>query len=155
MIVMGVRSSWLASSRNRRWQLESIAEGEGLLDPQRVTQAVVQLAHNAVQHTEPGDRIALGSSADAEWIRFWISDGGRGVRAEDAEAIFQRFSRGISAVARGHRTGAGLGLAIVTAIAAAHGGHIDLESVPGRGATFTLCIPRSSQAVPTEEGDPR
>jgi two-component system, OmpR family, sensor kinase len=139
---------------DRRWQLESIAEGEGLLDPQRVTQAVVQLAHNAVQHTGPGDRIALGSSADAAWIRFWISDSGPGVRPEDAEAIFQRFSRGSTGGARGHRTGAGLGLTIVTAIAEAHGGHVDLESVPGRGATFTLYIPRPTQGV-NEEGDRR
>jgi signal transduction histidine kinase len=143
---------------DRRWQLESIAEGEGRLDPQRVTQAVVQLAHNAVQHTKPGDRISLGSATDAEGIRFWITDSGPGVLPEDAETIFRRFNRGSTGGARSHRGGAGLGLAIVTAIASAHGGHVELESVPGRGATFTLWIPQKTNPEPThpvheEEGD--
>ncbi len=126
----------------RRWKLQAIAEGEARLDPQRVTQAVLQLAHNAVQHTGPGDEIRLGSAVRGDEVVFWIADTGPGVRPEDGEAIFKRFSRGSTGGARANRTGAGLGLTIVTAIAEAHGGYVELESVPGKGATFILHIPQ-------------
>jgi two-component system, OmpR family, sensor kinase len=124
----------------RRWLLEGIGEGSVVVDPQRVTQAVVQLAHNAVQHTRDGDDILLGSALLDGRVSFWITDTGPGVAAEDAEVIFERFSRG-SGGARGHRTGAGLGLAIVTAIAEAHGGTVRLVSTPGSGATFGIELP--------------
>ncbi|WP_308280063.1 sensor histidine kinase [Pseudonocardia oceani] len=127
---------------DRRWELESIAEGEGLVDAQRVTQGVIQLAHNAVVHTRPGDVIRFGSAVTASEVSFWIDDTGPGVRPEDAEAIFQRFSRGSTGGARANHTGAGLGLTIVTAIAQAHGGHVELRTVHGHGARFSLHLPQ-------------
>lgn len=124
----------------REWRLESIGEGTAFLDPQRVTQAVVQLAQNAVQHTRPGDRILLGSTVADDTVSFWLTDTGPGVAQEDARKIFDRFSRGSSGPR--HRTGAGLGLAIVSAIAQAHGGTVKLVSTPGQGATFGIELPR-------------
>ncbi|WP_308282903.1 sensor histidine kinase [Pseudonocardia nigra] len=135
----------------RRWQLAAIAEGEAVIDAQRVTQAVVQLAQNAVQHTNPGAEIRFGSSIDDGGLSFWISDTGPGVRHEDGPAIFQRFSRGSTGGARAHRTGAGLGLSIVTAIAEAHDGWVELLSVPGEGATFTLRFRNATPAPPLQE----
>jgi len=127
----------------RRWLLEAIAEGAGRLDAQRVTQAVVQLAHNAVQHTARGDAIRFGSAVCGHEVVFWIADSGPGVRPEDADTIFDRFSRGSTGGADGSSTGAGLGLTIVNAIAQAHGGHIELESVPGAGARFAVHLPQA------------
>jgi two-component system OmpR family sensor kinase len=127
---------------DRRWELESIAEGDGRLDPQRVTQAVIQLAHNAVGHTRSGDTIRFGSSSIPTEVVFWVADTGDGVRPEDGEAIFQRFSRGSSGGARANHTGAGLGLTIVTAIAEGHDGHVELRSVLGEGARFSLHFPQ-------------
>jgi two-component system OmpR family sensor kinase len=124
----------------REWRLESIGEGVAYLDQQRVTQAVVQLAQNAVQHTRPGDRILLGSSVLSGTVSFWITDTGPGVAEQDAKKIFDRFSRGSSGPR--HRTGAGLGLAIVSAIAQAHGGSAKLVSTPGQGATFGIELPQ-------------
>ena len=138
----------------RRWQLGAIAEGDAWLDPQRITQAVVQLAYNAVQHTAVDDAILLGSAIDGDDVTFWISDTGHGIHAEDAETIFQRFSRG-AAEGRGQGTGAGLGLAIVSAIAEAHGGHVELVSVPGHGATFLLRLLGSGRPhAPIPAGGP-
>ncbi|MDQ3761205.1 MAG: HAMP domain-containing histidine kinase [Actinomycetota bacterium] len=125
----------------RRWQLEAIGEGTVRVDPQRITQAMVQLAHNAVQHTKPGDAITIGSALQLGTLTFWITDSGPGVPPEDSQAIFERFSRGSTGGARTHRVGAGLGLAIVRAIADAHGGAVRLRSVPGQGATFVIDIP--------------
>lgn len=119
-----------------------IAEGSAALDPQRVTQAVLQLTANAVQVTEPGDRIDIGSRFDGEGaerrLRLWVRDSGPGVAAADAERIFERFTRGDST---GVRRGSGLGLAIVRAIADGHGGSAWVDSVLGEGATFGLDIP--------------
>lgn len=124
---------------DRRWRLEAIGEGEVRIDPQRVTQAVLQLADNAVRHTRPGDEISLGSASIDGTASFWISDTGPGVPPEEAATIFERFHRG-SGTAAG-AGGAGLGLAIVTAIAEAHGGSVQLLSAPGEGATFGIELP--------------
>ncbi|MCX6466431.1 MAG: HAMP domain-containing sensor histidine kinase [Pseudonocardiales bacterium] len=130
---------------DRRWVLEACADGEVLLDAQRITQAVLQLAQNAVQHTRPGATIALGSARrpgpGGGTVAVWVADTGPGVPPEDAATIFERFSRGASGGAGGHRTGAGLGLAIVRAIAEAHGGRVVLDPGPGVGARFTVEVP--------------
>jgi two-component system, OmpR family, sensor kinase len=124
---------------DREWVLETAADVDAQLDPQRITQAVVALADNACRHTGPGDRIGLGSQLVGGRLRFWVSDAGPGVAAADRDRIFERFSRGSAAPRRSD--GAGLGLSIVQAIAVAHGGRVLLDSVPGRGATFTVEIP--------------
>ncbi|MGH3863152.1 sensor histidine kinase [Actinokineospora sp.] len=126
---------------DRRWRLEAIGEGRVVLDPQRVTQAVVQLAQNAVQHTADGDEIRLGSALYNGAVSFWITDQGPGVSSAETERIFERFARSSTRGGTGQRTGAGLGLAIVKAIAEAHGGTTRLMSKPGKGATFGIELP--------------
>ncbi|WP_031093316.1 sensor histidine kinase, partial [Streptomyces sp. NRRL S-15] len=125
------------------------AEGWAVLDPQRVTQAMVQLAQNAVQHTAPGAVVRIGSRlTDSGEVELYVADSGSGVRPQDAEVIFQRFRRG--AARRGSRgSGAGLGLSIVKAIAEGHRGRVELRATPGGGATFVLLLPCS----PVEEPD--
>ncbi|WP_017570330.1 sensor histidine kinase [Nocardiopsis halotolerans] len=130
---------------DRDWRLESMAEGGARLDPQRVTQAVVQLAANAVRHTERGSTLRVGSAFSGGDVLFWVTDQGPGIPPEEHGRIFERFSRGGGA-ARGDR-GAGLGLAIVRAIAEAHHGRVDLRSAPGAGSTFTLVIPTGRRYV--------
>lgn len=115
-----------------------IAEGIATLDPARVTQAVLQLAQNAVTHA--GGRFAIGSylEGDTGDVRFTVADQGPGIPDDQRERIFERFSR----VEHGRgRSGSGLGLAIVEAIAIAHGGRVELSSAPGFGATFSLVLP--------------
>lgn len=129
----------------REFSLDTVAEGVWLLDPQRITQAVVALCDNAVHYTAPGDRIAVGSQCDGAELRFRVSDTGPGISEADRARIFDRFSRGSGAERRSE--GAGLGLSIVSAIAAGHDGRVDVDSTPGRGATFTI-------AIPAREGEP-
>jgi signal transduction histidine kinase len=130
----------------REWTLETAGRGIIVADRQRLTQAVMNLADNAVRHTEEGDEITLGSSVNAHEARLWVRDSGPGVDPSEREAIFERLSRGRTA----HRTyeGTGLGLAIVRAIAEAHGGRAELASDPGAGALFTVIVPVDPQ--PTE-----
>jgi signal transduction histidine kinase len=134
----------------RDWQLEANGIGRLQADRQRLTQAVMQLAQNAVQHTQEGDRIALGSALQDGHARLWVSDSGQGVSNADRERIFDRFARGSGAR---RSQGAGLGLAIVRAIAEAHGGHVELaRRTPGAGATFTITIPTRPPTRAQEAG---
>jgi signal transduction histidine kinase len=128
---------------DRQWQLESRGEAIVVGDRQRLTQAVMGLAQNAVQHTSAGDPIWLGSDAEHGEARLWVRDSGPGVAAEDQERIFDRFAR--ASASRRRSEGAGLGLAIVRAIAEAHGGRVALSSRPGDGAMFTVVIPLEGQ----------
>jgi two-component system, OmpR family, sensor kinase len=134
---------------DRDWRLEAVAEETVRLDPQRVTQAVVQLAANAVRHTSPGSTLRIGSRVSGSEVRLWVCDQGPGIPVEEQGRIFERFSRG-GRTARGDR-GAGLGLAIVRAISEAHHGRVDLRSAPGAGSVFTLVLP----LVPADSGTGR
>ncbi|SDN44956.1 Signal transduction histidine kinase [Geodermatophilus siccatus] len=124
---------------DRNWVLETAADVDAELDTQRVTQALVALADNAVRYTVPGDRISLGSQLSGGELRFWVSDTGPGVPEEEQARVFERFARGASGARRSD--GAGLGLSVVRAIAVAHGGRAVLDSVPGRGTTVSLVLP--------------
>ena len=127
---------------DRDWRLDSVGEKTWRLDPQRITQAMVQLAANAVRHTGPGDMIRVGSTVHDGEALFWVADRGPGIPPEEHGRVFERFSRGGGA-ARCDR-GAGLGLAIVRAISEGHRGRVDLRSAPGAGSTFILVIPSST-----------
>ena len=132
----------------RAWQLDACAEGVIQADPQRVTQAMLNLARNAVEHTVPGAEIGLGSAWAEGGVRLWVRDTGTGIDPAEHERVFDRFARGRS----GRRSdGAGLGLSIVRTIATAHGGQVELESTPGQGATFTIVLPGTPPSeAPTE-----
>ena len=141
---------------DRRWQLMEVAEGEAAIDAQRVTQAVLQLAANAVQVTDAGDRIRIGSRFDGAGadrrLSIWVADEGPGVSEEAAKRIFDRFVHGGHVTARSDtagsspRHGSGLGLAIVRAITDGHGGSAWVESTLGEGATFGIDLPAPAAA---------
>lgn len=130
---------------SRDWRLEAKGLYPATLDRQRFSQAVMNLVQNALRHTQSGDTIALGSTVDGDHLRFWVRDTGEGIAPADQRRIFERFAR-----ATGNRSleGAGLGLAIVSAIAQAHGGRIELSSALGKGSTFTLIFPLEPVAHP-------
>lgn len=131
----------------RTWRLDEVADVAAHVDERRLGQALIQLAQNAVKHTVPGDEIGIGSRVDPQgWVQLWVRDTGHGVREEDKQVIFERFGRG--EVLAGD-DGAGLGLSIVSAIAAAHGGTVTVEDVVPRGARFVLTVPvrRATPAV--------
>lgn len=122
----------------RDWHVRLPAPTTVPADGQRLTQAVLQLALNACQHTGDGDRIELGAAVVDGTARLWVADAGPGVAPEDAGRIFERFTRGSS---RRGGDGAGLGLSIVQAIAVAHGGRLLLVPPPPPGARFELHLP--------------
>jgi two-component system OmpR family sensor kinase len=124
---------------DRDWRLGACAEGTAHLDPQRMTQAVLNLARNAVEHAPADALITLGSEAADTTVRFYVDDSGPTIDAKDAERIFERFSRG----GRRVRTadGAGLGLAIVRAVAEGHGGVARWRPGDDGGNRFEVVLP--------------
>ena len=122
----------------RDWRIDAAAEVVVRMDAQRVTQALLQLADNAVKHTGEGDTIAIGSSYDAGSVRLWVRDSGPGVAPADRELIFERFGR---AAAAENDEGFGLGLSIVRAIAVAHGGTVEVTDAAPRGSQFVITLP--------------
>lgn len=125
----------------RRWLLEGTAQVTARVDQQRLTQAWLQLAANAVRYSDPGSTVALGSAATGFELRLWVRDEGTGIAPQDLERIRQRFVR--TAQARARSSGSGLGLPIVENIVAAHGGRLDIASEPGTGSVFTMVLPWS------------
>jgi signal transduction histidine kinase len=130
----------------RRWNMEARGETRLRADRQRLTQAIMGLAHNAVQHTSDGDPVWIGSAVDGEEASLWVRDSGPGIAAADQARVFERFAR--AGASRRRSEGAGLGLAIVRAIAEAHGGRVELVSRPGAGATFTVIVPLRGPEAP-------
>ncbi|MFB9314015.1 sensor histidine kinase [Nocardioides plantarum] len=124
----------------RDWSVDGVADVSVPADQQRITQALLQLAHNAVKHTRPGDAVAIGSTREADAVLWWVRDTGPGVPPDDRARIFERFGRGSAAEER-HADGFGLGLSIVTAIARAHGGDAWLDTDYTAGARFVLSVP--------------
>lgn len=127
-----------AAIDNHKWILEATASGDASLDAQRVTQAWLQLAANAVKFSPAGSKIAIGSSLEHGWVHMWVRDEGPGISASDLALIRERFYRVDPAA-----EGAGLGLTIVGAIAHAHGGMLEIASDVGVGSIFTISIPHS------------
>lgn len=132
---------------SRVWEVRSDAIVVADLDRQRITQAWMNLVRNAVQHTTEGQRIVVSSAVVGDRLELAVADDGEGVAIEDRDRIFDRFGRGAS-VRRTRSDGAGLGLAIAAAIAAAHDGKVELRDTTGGGATFALCLPTDSPSVP-------
>jgi two-component system, OmpR family, sensor kinase len=133
-----------SATADRRWQIDSASPRSIVADRQRITQAVMNLAQNAVAHTGIGDEIGIGAAVDGSQAVIWVRDTGVGIPASEQRRIFSRFSRGVHS--RGRYEGTGIGLAIVRAIAEAHGGRVRVTSRPGEGARFEILLPIEQEA---------
>jgi signal transduction histidine kinase len=125
---------------DRCWRLDLVDPAMVDGDPDRLGLALDALVENAVKHTRPGDEIRLGARRSGDQVAITVADGGAGMPADRLAAIFERFTRLDTARTR-DRGGAGLGLAIVQAIARAHGGTVRVRSALGAGSTFELALP--------------
>jgi signal transduction histidine kinase len=124
----------------RAWRLDVDLAGRLLADPEALRDALDALLENAVKYTDPGDSIELAARANgAGGVVIEVADSGSGVPPEALPHIFDRWARADGARTR-ERGGAGLGLAIVAAVARAHGGHCSVKPLP-RGTTFRLHLP--------------
>lgn len=111
------------------------------IDSDRLAQALENVTSNAVKYTPSGGTatVTAGMDAGQVWIR--VSDNGPSITSEEQERIFTPFYRG--SAGKRFPQGMGLGLSIARDLVAAHNGRIELESAPGTGSVFTICIPRN------------
>ena len=131
------------SQTPRRWSLGSLTETPVQADRDRLTLALDALIENAVDHTEPDGRIELSARRSGEQVVLVVRDWGSGIPAADIGHIFDRFTR----VGKGRSRdtgGFGLGLAVVKAIAEAHGGSVEVRSMVGQGSVFELSLPAAT-----------
>jgi two-component system OmpR family sensor kinase len=115
-------------------------------DEARLRQVVGNLLSNALVHTPQTTpvtvRICEDTSAGGDRVVVRVADEGPGMAPEDAARVFERFYRADASRSR-TAGGTGLGLSIVRALVTAHGGDVSLDTAPGRGAAFTVRLPRS------------
>lgn len=110
-------------------------------DPDKLTQAFINLVSNALKYTPAGGQVALALEAGEGGLWAVVSDTGSGIPAEDLPFIFERFFR--SDPSRNKNTGGtGIGLAIVQSIVRAHNGQVHVTSAPGKGSEFRVFLPR-------------
>ena len=135
----------------RRWRLGPVAETTVLGDRDRLAVALDALLENAVAHTMPHDRIEVSARLEDAGVVLAVADSGSGIQDSDLRRIFQRFAR--AEPSRSRPTGGlGLGLAIVQAIAEAHGGSVSVESTFGHGSEFEVYLPLAPAATAVVPG---
>jgi two-component system, OmpR family, sensor kinase len=133
----------------RDFQLGGVPDGVLHADPDRLAQALRNLLANAVAHTAAGSglvRLRAEPTGPGE-IAFFVEDDGPGIPPAERERVFGRFHR-IDAARDRASGGAGLGLAIVRAIAQAHGGSVTAQASAAGGASIRLVLPRFAAAPP-------
>jgi signal transduction histidine kinase len=108
-------------------------------DYARMKQALLNLLINAIDASREGDAITITTEASGAVLSISVQDTGRGIAPEDVEKIFKPFYTTKT-------RGSGLGLAIVDRIVKEHGGRIEVDSAPERGATFTMELPAHDYA---------
>ena len=123
--------------------LDGDAEVVAEIDRARIAQLLENLLENAIKYSPAGGEIGITVTREGDQARIVVRDGGIGIPAADLPHVFERFHRGTNVDDR-RFAGMGLGLYICRGIALQHGGSISVESVVGRGSTFTVALPLRS-----------
>lgn len=121
----------------------SLRSLEGMWDRSRLERVLGNLLDNAVKYSPAGGTVVVSisseSTIDQVWALLSVSDQGLGIPADQVSHVFERFQRGRNVT--GRITGAGIGLSGVKQIVEQHGGAITVESMEGKGSTFTIRLP--------------
>ena len=116
------------------------SEGDGVFDSKWTAEAVCNLLDNAVKYTPAGGTVTVQTHCYELFCRIDVSDTGPGIPEEEQAKVFQRFYR---SPANHQAQGVGIGLYLARQIAEGQGGYIKVFSKPGKGAKFSLYLPRS------------
>lgn len=152
MVELVADAVWKARTvaEDHEWQLELHLDTPPLLlgDEKALRRAVDSLLANARQHTPPGTRVTVSLTTDGDDCAVRVRDDGPGIPGALLPTVFDRFTRADAGRTRAHGSpaGSGLGLAVATAIAGAHGGALTVQSEPGR-TEFTLGLPLVQDAL--------
>ena len=117
----------------------TLAPADILADSSRMHQVITNLLTNALKFTPSGGRVTVETGPVGPDALLHVADNGVGIPADELPRIFDRFWRGRQA---SHVSGSGIGLAVATELARAHGGRLSAASEPGNGTQLTLTLPR-------------
>ena len=123
-------------------------------DASAIAQCLLNLFDNAVKYSKERKEIRVSAAAREGFVTISVADRGIGIAARDQKRIFEKFVRLEDGLVHDVK-GTGLGLSLVQQIIRAHGGRIEVHSVPQEGSTFTLWIPRASAAEAEPEPQAR
>jgi two-component system, OmpR family, sensor kinase len=139
-LAIDVTSDVRAAAPGHRWQLDLPDEPVAVRgDEHRLHQVLANLLSNAARHTPAGTAVTVAVSSGSGLETVTVTDDGPGIPPELQPTIFERFVRGDASRSRAAGS-SGLGLAIVQAVTAAHGGHVDVTSRAGE-TRFTITLP--------------
>ena len=152
LVGLGAEAVHTASTVGPQWPVEFTASHpvEVMGDPTRLRQVIDNLLANVRAHTPEGTSATVHVDQDGTMAEIVVSDSGPGMPSEEAARVFERFYRVDASRARNHG-GSGLGLSIVAAIVAAHGGTVSAKSAPGEGMTVTVRLPVIPEAIEMAE----
>jgi two-component system OmpR family sensor kinase len=146
-LAIDVSSDARVAAPDHSWRLELPDEPVTVLgDEQRLHQVLANLLSNAARHTPAGTAITVAVTGGPQSVVVAVTDNGPGIPPELQPDIFERFVRGDTSRSRAAGS-SGLGLAIVHAVTAAHGGHASVTSQPGE-TRFTITLPRAGSPAP-------
>ncbi|HEY6623406.1 MAG TPA: HAMP domain-containing sensor histidine kinase [Acidimicrobiales bacterium] len=139
-------------------QITLTVSGQAIIqaDEQRIEQLIHNLLQNALVHTPAGTPVDVRVERSGSLTALRVRDEGPGMDEEQASRVFDRFYRG---TASGRDNGSGLGLFIVATVAKSLGGHVSVDTAPGKGATFTVVLPGRAaglgEGLQADQGDGR
>jgi signal transduction histidine kinase len=138
---MGRRASARAAELGISITVDAAHQQLVLGDSLLINQAALALVDNALKYNLPGGSVAIDVHPSGDMVAFTVRDSGPGIAGEHIEHLGKRFYRVDKARSR-EMGGAGLGLSIVSRIAAQHGGKLSIQSEPGEGTAVTITFPR-------------
>lgn len=114
------------------------------VDQDALEQAILNLVNNAMKYSGESHEIDLRLQRKDDQALIQVTDRGVGIDPREQKRVFEKFYR-VSMPENERIVGTGLGLTLVSHIVKAHGGNIEVESVPGKGSTFSICLPLESK----------
>jgi signal transduction histidine kinase len=146
-LVKNVGDKFQPVAKDNQLQLESIlSENVHMIaDKDKLNQLLMILVDNAIKYTAPGGSVTLSLMHTADKVIISVKDTGVGMALEEQERVFERFYRVDKARSR-EQGGSGLGLSIARWIVEEHRGKIRVDSLPDRGSTFTVELPKNEKA---------
>lgn len=138
-LATGITQSLESDARHegKRFIVEGSGASEALVVAHRAEALLRELCENAASFTDEGGSVVVRVLGTEHEVTLEVSDDGPGITPDDLPKVWQRFF-----TTRGQKRGTGLGLALVRAVCEAHGGRVDVRSEPGKGATFSVTLPR-------------